>query len=503
MWYNLESFSPRTRWGKGAGVRGSAIVAVLLAVPAGAAEPARVAGLVRQLGAADYAEREAAAKALTGVGESALPALRVALAADDAEVARRAADLVAGITRAAEARRLLAPTLVTLAAPDDTPLTLRDVTAAWAKASGVEFALAPESLGRTPVTSRAAGPLPLWAAVDLVAAELDLDLSARATPNAPADRVALTLTPNRVAKRPPRFTEHALAVEAVPPADGVTLPADSLSVVLQTHAEPRLGLQRLDAVVVTKATDARGQELRTLPAVLAAPPVTPTYRGRGMRNVDFEVRIVPATPAATNFAPTPAQALVRFARPDAAPGRLAVLEGILRATVRGPKEEIARVTGLDKKPLAGASERGVSLSVNTVPNAGDGTAILVVTVTSQPGELAFGDRPRAAGDAVNVRGLGLPGVSAANSAAAGLAVADANGVAFEVSVTTTSLRPMPDGRLAEQLFLRLVPTEQVRGAPATLTLTGARTRPLDIPFVLRDVPLHPGTAQPTPTPAPP
>ena len=29
MWYNLESFSPRTRWGKGAGVRGSAIVVVL------------------------------------------------------------------------------------------------------------------------------------------------------------------------------------------------------------------------------------------------------------------------------------------------------------------------------------------------------------------------------------------------------------------------------------------------------------------------------------------
>ena len=460
-----------------------AIVLALLAGPTASAEPGRVAGLVRQLGDADFAAREAAARGLAGVGEPALPALRAALAADDAEVARRAADLVDGITRAAEARRVLTPTPVTLAAPaGDGVLTLGDVTASWSKASGVEFVLAPLELGRAPVTSRAS-PLPLWAAVELVAEELDLDWVSRAAPNAPADRAAVALTPRRAGKRPPRFTGHAVAVGSPPPADGVALPVDSLSVIVQAFAEPKVCLQRLDAVVVTRATDARGQEMRTLPAVLCPPPAPPTYRGRGVRNLETMTFVVSPNRPATNFEPTPTQALVRFAKPEAAADRVAVLEGILRATVCGPKEEVARVTGLDTRPLAGVVTRGVSLSVNAMPNAGDGTSILVVTLATPVGGLAFGDRARG-------------GLSAANSAATGLAVFDAAGEAFAVSVTTTSLRPTPDGRLQEQLFLRLQPTEKVTGLPVTLTLTGARTRPLDIPFTLRDVPLHPGTAGP-------
>lgn len=466
-------------------MRASAILLTLLGGQVSAAEPARVVGLIARLGHADFAEREAATTALAGVGESALPALRAALKAEDAEVARRAASLVEGITRAAEARRLLAPTAVTLAATGDAPLTLGDVAASLTKASGVEFVVEPAEFGRTPVTSRAAGPLPLWAAVDRVATELDLDWGPRAIANAPADRIAVALVRGRAGKRWPRFTDHAVAVEASVPAATVKLPADSLSVILQTYAEPKLGFQRLDAVVVTKATDARGQELRTLPAVLCPPPAPPSYRGRGGRNFDPVTVTVLVNPVATNFEPTPAQALVRFANPrngDEAPERLAALEGFLRATVAGPTEEVARVTGFDKKPIAGVVGRGLSLTVDAVPNAGDGTSSLVVTITTTPGEVGFGDR--------------VKGPSAAGS----LAVTDAAGEAFAVSVTTTTLRPMPDGRLQERLFLRLQPTDAVSGSPATLTVTGARPKRLDIPFTLRDVPLHPGTATAPPTP---
>ena len=78
---------------------------------------------------------------------------------------------------------------------------------------------------------------------------------------------------------------------------------------------------------------------------------------------------------------------------------------------------------------------------------------------------------------------------------------DAAGEPFEASAGVTMALPLGDGRYTERLTLRLLPTEKTRGAPATVTLSGARTRPLDVPFTLRDVPLHAGPVTPAvPTP---
>ncbi len=475
---------------------GAFAVAVSLWAAAGlaAATPPGVAALVAQLGHPDFAEREAAAAALAAVGEPALPALRAATGADDAEVARRAADLVLAVGRAAEARRLLAPTLVTLAAPADGPLTLSQVAAAWSKASGLEFVVAPDELGRTPVASRAAAPVPLWAAVEAVAQELTLDVR-RA-----ADRPALTLSLSSAGRRPGRFAAHALAVEAMP-TGGVTLPPGALSVVLQTYAEPRLRLRHFDAVVVTRATDPGGRELRTLPALVFTPPAPVAYRGRGLRGGGAivldggGVALVPAGLPTPAFAPAASQALLRFAVPDDAPQRLAVLEGFFRATVVGADEELCRVGGLDEKPLGAANGRGVTLTATAVPQTGDGGSMVVVSVTSLLGEYQYGTAPPVplpAGAAANLglpRRDGLP-LTPVTSAASGLVVTDAAGEPFEASAGPAMAVPLGDGRYTERLTLRLLPTEKTRGAPATVTLSGARTRPLDIPFTLRDVPLH-------------
>jgi len=491
----------------------TAFAIVLAAWAAPAAGLPQVPGLVAKLGHPEFAEREAAAKALAAVGEPALPALRAGLAAEDPEVARRAAGLVAAVTRRAEDRRLLAPTLVTLAAPGGDPLTLGQVARDWRKASGVEFALAPAGLGDATVVSRTAAPVPLWEAVELVAAELDLDIRA-----GPADQrftVAVTPRTPRDKSSPERFAAqgHALAVAAVPPSAGVALPKDSLSVIVQTFAEPSLRLQRLDAVVVTKAVDGRGRELRTLPAVLRPPPPVPTYRGRGrgLRGggaivFDAEgVALVPG-PLLTNFAPTASQALLRFAVPDPAPAGpgLEQLEGVLRATVLTPNEALARVTGIDKVPLSAGGSRAVSLTVQTTPFAGEG-ATLVVTVVSVAGETVFGADPASAAaiaGAERARADGLP-TGPPVSALAGLSVTDAAGEPFEVSAASTVTGALGDGRLFERIPLRLQPTDKTRGAPTTVTLRGARTRPLDIPFTLRDVPLHPGTALAIPAPGSP
>ncbi len=505
-------------------MRGFGIVLAALAALAPASarepeqEPARVGGLVARLGHPEFAEREAATTELVAVGESALPALRAALAAEDAEVARRAAGLIAAIARRAEARRLLAPTMVALAAPADAPVTLAQVAAAWRKASGVEFQLASAEAGATPVASRTPAPVTLWAAVELVADELNLDVSGRvvARPGESELRPVVALTPRAAGIRPgpKRFTPHALAVGTVTPPAGVALPKDSLSVILEALAEPKVRFQRFDAVVVTKAVDPRGQELRTLPALVRPAPVS-TFRARGLRGggaivADADgVALVPAGAPLTNFTPTASQALVRFAVPEAAPDRLALLEGILRTTVCLPREELARVTGIDKKPLAGTTGRGVGLTVQTLMNSGTGgTDMLVVTVTCVPGEIAFRDRPlKPPADTVTTfrGGNGVFQVSgtAFDSAAGALVVADAAGEPFDVSSQTSTVRPFPDGRVAEQLILRFLPTEKARGAPASVAVSGARTRTLDVPFALRDVPLHAGTAPPPPTPAAP
>jgi RNA polymerase sigma factor (sigma-70 family) len=62
--------------------------------PADAPADRDVAGLVRRLGSEDFAEREAADKALAELGEAALPELRKARDSADLEVRRRAADLI-------------------------------------------------------------------------------------------------------------------------------------------------------------------------------------------------------------------------------------------------------------------------------------------------------------------------------------------------------------------------------------------------------------------------
>src|SRR5262249_51061964 len=78
-----------------------------VAPPLLADESANVGRLVAQPGSYDFAEREAAARALESVGPAALPELRQAAAGQDLEVRRRAVDLVRRLERRAEAARLL------------------------------------------------------------------------------------------------------------------------------------------------------------------------------------------------------------------------------------------------------------------------------------------------------------------------------------------------------------------------------------------------------------
>ena len=62
-------------------------------------DPAKVAGLVQDLGAAEFARREAAEQELTAIADAVVPDLKQATRSDSAEVRQRAERLLAGATR--------------------------------------------------------------------------------------------------------------------------------------------------------------------------------------------------------------------------------------------------------------------------------------------------------------------------------------------------------------------------------------------------------------------
>ena len=79
---------------------GTALVGLLNSAPAKDPDAERIAALVRQLGDPRYARREAAGKELLALGEKAVPAVREAMTDRDAEVGRRAREVILGILRA-------------------------------------------------------------------------------------------------------------------------------------------------------------------------------------------------------------------------------------------------------------------------------------------------------------------------------------------------------------------------------------------------------------------
>jgi hypothetical protein len=100
-------------------------IAILISLPSPAADPdtaTEVRNLIDKLGSGSFSEREEATAALDLVGEPALAGLRVAAESDDAEVRRRAGELVRKIEQRVDTAQLLASTKVTLAYKD-TPLS--------------------------------------------------------------------------------------------------------------------------------------------------------------------------------------------------------------------------------------------------------------------------------------------------------------------------------------------------------------------------------------------
>src|SRR5262249_42580954 len=101
-------------------------------------DPEQINKLIQQLGSADFAEREKATKELDALGPRALDALRKAARSDDAEISRRAEELVKKWERIAETDKILAPTKIRLVFKD-TPV--KDAVAEVQKKTGLTITL--------------------------------------------------------------------------------------------------------------------------------------------------------------------------------------------------------------------------------------------------------------------------------------------------------------------------------------------------------------------------
>jgi hypothetical protein len=155
-------------------------VATVHAADGASADPQR---LVAALASADFRERETAARRLERLGDEALEPLRRAAAQGDAETRRRAAELVERICRRRAADRLLAPAFLDL---DYRRTPLAAAVADLSRRAQMPISLHgdPVALGRRTVTLTAQKVTP-WQALRLFCSQTGLHESDYRSPSSP------------------------------------------------------------------------------------------------------------------------------------------------------------------------------------------------------------------------------------------------------------------------------------------------------------------------------
>lgn len=342
-----------------------------------------------------------------------------------------------------------------------------------------------------------------------------LDRTARsASASPPPNPGVVSLRPK--SERPnPSCVSGAVRVEAVslPAAALATVPRDTVPVVLHASPEPRLKWERVESVRVTRAIDDADRELAaamdeaTLPTrVFPVQGGAVVFGGNGMVNLlpSREPNLSPG------FAPTATQALVRL-KASGAPTSLQTLEGVVRGVIRTGPEELAAAAGLDKKPTVSAlGVNGVALAV-TVAERPEGDAFEVeATLRYDPAEVQVSGQPDYEERVLNqgrgrvvVRGqiqaaVRLPalGTVPGEANAFGLTVTDADGKPF--TLTAVSSRRTHDRtgeEVTDRVKLLARPSGEGQGGPARVSFAGTRTKVVEVPFKLTDVPVAVGTAE--------
>ncbi len=306
----------------------------------------------------------------------------------------------------------------------------------------------------------------------------------------------------------PKSVQKAVYVECLPyPAAGIK---DQLLTLLQVTQEAKVQLLRVESVRITKAVDDKAQALNSIPTIAPIVAATPDPNARFNQGrarvivIDADGVVVPPAPAAP-FTLLPAQAIVRFACSEKQTSQVKELQGLVRATVRTPQEVFASVTDLDTTPTGKATgSHGVTIKVTKLQTAESMKNSVIDLVTEfTMGEVQFGDvvAPFDPNDLNLLQNGGLRGgrgrgqvrpdevFNSKYSCLNGLKVLDKNNQPFEIETTLATRSFTQGGRVAETIKLMVTPTDKTQGSPVTLTVGGTRTRIVEIPFQLTNVPV--------------
>jgi hypothetical protein len=460
------------------------------APPAPQPKARETAQLVEKLGAADFAEREAATKRLEELGTLALDELRAACKSEDPEIARRAIDLVRAIERRAVAERALAPTMVELtarAAPLDA------VLAALSKQAKYEVVLSGpnvKELAAKKITV-ATGKVPFWEAVLKVCDVAELHIAGAGGFLAPGSgpytgtfaktadgkavrftmhtEQAVVLESRYATRKRPAFVQGGVLVEVFPMGA-----APGRAALLQFWPEPKLGWQSIAHLKVTSAVDAEG---RKLVPDLTPPPAPQKPLGPPIVDGTSSLLVL-----ADQLNPNVRQAIARFKTGDEPSPLVCELTGSALVIMRTGVEPLATVPLDPKKAVVVTGRAGVELTASTSTD-GSGKKFVEVTLKFAPQTV---DPVRASDALPDIK----PDATGGNRSVLGLRVTDDDGNAFPLALTTQQSDFDRTGqRIVARMTLEAVVTKDGPADPAQVVFWGSTARPVEVPFTLKDVPL--------------
>jgi len=477
-------------------------------------DPAAVAKLLDQLGSDRYEDREAAFKALDALGPTALEGLRTAPKGRDEETRRRAVELVLLIERRQESAQLTQPKLVHLVYTD-TPVTqaVQDL----ARKTGFQIQIEGDQtkLANRKITLDT-GEIPFWQAVDQFCLKAglvergSLVIPENANQNVPEGRMGGLRKRIEIngfgGPRPetplvflegkhqalPTYYGGAVRVRVLPratptanaPQNGTPVNENDGGQLLtiELSPEPKMGWQNVLSVRIEKVLDEQGNELKVPLPYLCEPSnygdLEQVWAMGGIREVSFDG----AGQSSNRYTQVPIRL---HAAKDVK--RLKEVHGFVAAEVLTPMQPLITVEDiLNASDKTVPGKGGGSLKVSEVKRDDKGQVTLQVVVEKPAA-------PQAEVMAAQMRirwGGGMPVQAQPNDVnviGKTLSLVDEKGQEFKLIAVENKVLDSETGGAVEYRLTFQPPAGAPK--PAKLGYTGQRQTTIDVPFVLKDVPL--------------
>lgn len=466
------------------------------ATPLPKAGAPNLAALVEQLGSEQFSDREAASAALEKIGLPALDALRTAMRSDNPEVRERSALLFNKLKRTVDSATRLTAKRVSLDYRDmPIGVAINDLKAR----TGLNFTLDPNRVANPlrKVTCRTA-ELPVWEAVEAFcqaaglceAFLLELDVPKTSVvrrgyvpPPAPpnADAVPVTLI-DGPPQRLPGSRSGAVRVLALPhtfPGHRITLGTGETTLAFDVTPAPGLGWQEVAGVKITKLIDSenRAGGLGVDKTIVPRDEMNLGLQPRMAMRFDMNGNSIPPDCLVNpRIVPVP----LKIATPSAR--MLKRLEGSVYGNVQLANQRLITVENPKEKvngSFDGPDELKFTLLEYKDPPGPGGLGTIRVQLDF-PIDYGVSRRPR------NMNNFGWPEAPRMGWQGCRVEAFDAAGKPFALS-SSGFTGFGHDGMTMRQEFTMTFRPSQ--GTPAKLVVVGPRLVPVEVPFVMENVPL--------------